>query len=333
MIEKFKKRWKNIGGKEKNRKIFLSLGFFLLLIPSLFLVEKGLEKVFLNEIEERTYLERAALRNRFLASMYEAKKPIRVPRFPDPDLKAKAGMVVYLEKDSRKVLFEKEVDKPLHIASISKIMSCLVALENYDLDTEVIVSPLAENKIGGPNYFKAGERFSVRSLIYSSLIESSNRAVCALSEMMGEKVFVGKMNEKAEALGMEKTRFYNPSGLDSNSTTTPSNVSTASDLVLLAQEILETPVLKRAAQERAMPIYSYNGEFHHNALNTNKLLAENEDFILSKTGQTNLAGECLLVAYPARKEEGVVVAVVLGTEDKFEEMQKLIDWTRSAHRW
>lgn len=317
----------------KRRRFFSSLGLFLFALPLFWGLEKGLERVLRAEIEERTYLERATIRNKILAAKYEAAKPIRNPRIEDLKLEAKAGGLFYVKGEDKRVLFEKKADKQLPIASLTKLMTVLVVREENGLKGATTVTPKAAEKEGGPNFFRSGEKFSLRTLASAALVESSNRAAFSLSQVTEEEAFLWKMNEKAEELGMKKTAFFNPTGLDPDSNSQSPNLSSVQDLSLLAERLLGDPLVKKAARAKVIPIRDTEGDFHHNAFNTNELAGKFDGLLLSKTGQTPSAGECLLLALPSRKEEGVLIAVVLGAENKFEEMQSLLDWAFGAYKW
>lgn len=143
-----------------------------------------------------------------------------------------AKSAILVDADSGRVLFEKNADERSLIASTTKIMTGLLVCEAGDLEREVSVPPEAAGVEGSSLYLKSGERITVKELLYGLMLRSGNDAAVALAIATAGSVdaFVSRMNEKAQALGLEHTHFENPNGLDGEN-----HYSTARDLSKLAR--------------------------------------------------------------------------------------------------
>jgi len=259
------------------------------------------------------------------------------PQKPNLDLQTKAAISVKINEVGReKILFRKNIDQPLPIASLTKLMTAVIVLENSEDDSlskKVIVSPKAASQEDVPVFgnLKSGDKLSVKKLLELMLIYSSNDAAWALFEVIGQEYFVEKMNQKAEILGLENTHFVNPTGLDPENllynldNLDYFNYSTARDLVKLAQYILkEHPLIFEISIQE--PLYKIkDGIFD---------LFLTQEVIGGKTGYTDEAGGCILFVF--KNDEGnLFINVILGTPSasaRIAEMQKLIDYASEAKR-
>jgi len=214
------------------------------------------------------------------------------------------------------ILFESEKDKELPVASLTKLMTALVASKYYEPDQQITVSPEATAQEGDQGSLQLGQVLTVKNLLYVSLIESSNKAAYSLSELMGTQEFVAAMNKEAQELGLTHTHFADPTGLSAQS------YSTAYDVARLSKHIFENyPLLKEMISYKTFDLY-VNGMFHHRLVNTNKLLEEMPVIVGGKTGWTNSARGCFMTI--EQVEGGYIIHVVLGAEDRLLEMRKLI---------
>ncbi len=266
-------------------------------------------------------------------------KPIRDRKIPDLETTAKSAISVLLKDNGEKqVLFEKESNQKLPIASLAKLMTAWVVLEHYDFSKEITISKLAANQYGDIRKLKEGKTFPVEYLLYPLLIESSNGAAFALAndyDKMTERDFVKLMNMEAEKMELNDTFFDNPTGLDSEESKTEMNYSTANDLAKFAKKLLEKPLIW---QILSLPKYSLYGP---ELINTNEFLldgsAQWQDRIIGgKTGYTDKAGGSLLLVMKAQKAQGLLINVILGAnerESRFDEMRKLVEWLKSAYKW
>lgn len=244
------------------------------------------------------------------------------------EIGAKSALSVKIDKfGNQKIIFEKNPDQILPIASLTKLMTALVVLENYDLSQEIKISKEAIDQPEDFGFLRVGERLSVENLLYILLIESSNDAAYALSDLISQEAFVDLMNIEAKFLGLKNTHFVDPGGWGAQ------NYSNARDLVKFSQYLLEKkPIIFEITKIAEFDLYDPEGIFHHRLLNTNKILKEYPQIIGGKTGETLLAGKCLLLVVKAPEEGSFIINVILNSENHFGEMEKLIDWTRYASK-
>lgn len=237
-----------------------------------------------------------------------------------------ANSVYIIDADSMIVLYEKNPNLRLFPASTTKIMTALVALENYPLN-QVLTVP--DKKIAGSViYLKSGERLTVENLLYGMLIASGNDAAYVLSENFpgGTSAFVEEMNQKARQLNLLDTHFTNPVGYDENS-----HYSTAKDLALLAIYTLRNPFFAKVVSTRSTIISDVSGEIKHSLKNTNDLVGKVEGVKGVKTGSTEKAGECL-VALIERNSQ-IIITSVLGSKNRLEETKLLSNWVFDNYLW
>lgn len=198
-------------------------------------------------------------------------------------LEVSATAAVLMDADMGQVLYEKNGDRQMLIASTTKIMTALVVLEHAAPDDVITVTPdhMAE---GSSMYLRAGETVRVEELLYGLLLCSGNDAALALTECAGGLTpFVALMNEKAAALGMAHTSFTNPNGLDADG-----HYSTARDMAVLAAAAVENPTFRRICSSRSVTIGQRTMENH------NRLLRQVEGCVGLKTGYTRAAGRTLV---------------------------------------
>lgn len=244
---------------------------------------------------------------------------------PSPQLSAKAALVKDLETDT--ILFQKDTSIPLPIASTTKIMTALVASEYFQPNTPLKVKDGAEISGAKVGLFR-GEDLSFRSLLYGMLLNSGNDAAFAIAENYpgGVLGFVSAMNKKASLLNLQNTHFDNPAGFDS-----PKHYSSASDLIKITQEALKNTQLTRIFATKETNIVSLDKKYNHQLSNLNKLLLSVRGVLGVKTGYTQEAKENL-VTY-VNREGKKIVTVVLGSDDRFGESTKLIEWTYENFTW
>lgn len=250
------------------------------------------------------------------------------------EINAKAAILVKVnENGDERILFEKDPEKPLAIASLTKLMTALVVFdldEVYAESQPVKITREAVEQEGQSKYgeLKIGERLSVKNLLHIALIESSNDAAFALTEPIGRQGFVELMNLYSKKIELEDTYFVNPTGLEPDKPEELKNVSTVKDIVKLAKYILiNYPQIFEITTNQSYEVLNLDGAVHHFIpQNTNELLREIPEIIGGKTGWGIEAGGCLLLVLDNSEEEGsYFVSVVLGAKDRFAEMRKLID--------
>lgn len=227
-----------------------------------------------------------------------------------------ASSVVLMEADSGRVLYEKNGAESRLIASITKLMTALVALETEpDLKRTFTVPASCVGAEGSSLYLKAGEQISLEGLLYGMLLHSGNDAALAVAELCGGSVeqFVARMNEKAQALGMKHTHFENPNGLDGET-----HYSSAYDMALLARACLNREELREIVSTKTIHIDGRSLKNH------NKLLWNCEGCIGLKTGFTKKAGRTLVSA--AERNGMTLIAVTLNDPDDWKDHAALYDW-------
>lgn len=273
-----------------------------------------------------------SIENFFFFSLYQPSprvflaqlnpRSIQGPEKEIPEIEAKSAISVKIDKSgNQKILFGKNENQILPIASLSKLMTALVALESYNLSQQLEVTKEAVEQPEDFGQLKIGESLSAENLLYLILIESSNDSAFTLSELIGQKGFVDLMNLEAEHLGLFGTHFTDPTGYSVE------NYSTTKDLVTLAQYLIEKrPIIWEISSFSEFDLYTPDGVFHHKLLNTNQLLGEYTEIIGGKTGYTEEAGGCFILILKNSKDESFLINVILGSEDRFEEMRKLIDY-------
>lgn len=297
-------------------------------------LEKNLTEVFFwQEITQNPQVFIAQANQQILEEKLKRSKPIKKPQIEDLEIQAKAVISIHRNENKEKFLFEQNSRKRMPIASLTKLMTAYVVLENYNLEEVIEISKEAIKQEGDFGKLKSGEKLSVRDLLYISLMESSNDAAYALAEVIGREPFTALMNLEAEKLGLQNTKFVNPTGLDPDNPGEKGNYSTCADLVKFTIHLLEKPLIWEILSLPEFDLFSFNGSFHHRLKNTNELLEWNSKIIGGKTGWTPEARGCLILVLRAPKQNGCLINVILGSGDKFEEMKKLTNWVFQSYKW
>lgn len=214
-----------------------------------------------------------------------------------PAVSAKSAILV--DAASGRVLFAQAADTCRPVASTTKFMTCLLALEHASLDETVTVSARAAGTEGSSMYLKAGEKLTMEALLYGLMLSSGNDAAEAVAEHVSgtRDAFVALMNEKAAALGMKNTRFTDPSGLSEDA------YSTASDMSLLVTAALQSKELCKIISTKTISIGS------RDLTNHNKLLWSTGGYFGGKTGYTKQAGRCLVSCAEQNGQRLIVVTL------------------------
>lgn len=265
----------------------------------------------------------------------DLKSPVRIKN-NSVGLELTAGRALVIDAKSRMVLFEKNPDIITPIASITKLMSALVFLENNPgWEKEVVMKKIDERSGGKLNLFR-GEKISVKDLFYVGLIGSDNNAITALVRSTGldEKEFVNKMNQKAKDFNMKSSDFVEPTGLSSL------NISTARDVLVLVEKAFSNANISKVVKIKKYDFTSLNN-INHTIYNTDLLLNSFLDMapykvIGGKTGYTEEAGYCLTAQVKNNEKSGEVLAVVLGADspqNRFNEIKGLVTWVFENYRF
>lgn len=234
------------------------------------------------------------------------------------EIGAKSAIVI--DADSGEVLFGKNEKQRLPMASTTKIMSALIALERNDIDKEFVVDSNAIKVEGSSMGLKDGDKVTLRKLCVGMLLPSGNDAANAAAVRIAGSVdkFVDLMNEKASELGLADTHFVTPSGLDDY---TDEHYSTAYDMARLASEALKNEDFAAICCESSISI-DINGE-KRTLYNTNKLLGDCDGVVGVKTGFTDKAGRCLVSA--CQRKGKTLICVTLNDRSDWDDHKALYD--------
>lgn len=230
-----------------------------------------------------------------------------------------ARAYLLMDEITGRILIEKNSEISLPMASTTKIMTAIVALENGDLSSQVKVSPKAASMGGSSFHLVAGETMSLESMLYGLLLCSGNDAAVAIAEHIGGDVdtFVEMMNRKAREIGALNTSYKNPHGLDEDG-----HYTIARDLALIAKYAFSIPKFREIVGTKEKIINE--GKFTRHIYNTNRLLRISENVDGIKTGYTGKAGRCLVAT--AQKNGFRLISVVLGARDHFSTSLKLLNY-------
>jgi|ETNmetMinimDraft_2_1059921.scaffolds.fasta_scaffold09278_2 D-alanyl-D-alanine carboxypeptidase len=262
----------------------------------------------------------------------------QVPKYPDyyldlKDYKLQAKSIISVEIDkngNENIIFQKNTNEKLPIASLTKLITASVAFEFYQKAEQIEISENAVLQLEKTGFLKQGETLSLDGLLHSMLIESSNDAAYAITDLVGTNGFVGLMNIFARDIGMTDSYFYNPNGLDPddlNMEENEINYSTAMDLVKLSKYLLKKyPEIFEISSKEKYDLYLENGWFHHTLYNTNELIWELDNIVGSKTGLTERAGGCLFTILENKEKESLIINIILNSSDRFQDMRKLVTY-------
>ncbi len=221
-----------------------------------------------------------------------------------PQVSAESAIVI--DAKTGNVIYSKNADTPRGMASTTKIMTALVAIENIDVNREFPVPKEAVGIEGSSVYLVEGEPLTIKELLYCLLLESGNDAATAIAICCAgnEKAFVDMMNAKAKEMELEYSHFSNPHGLND-----PLHKTTARELALITAEAMEYPLFREIVACKTAKV-RYNGNKNGRLLtNHNKLLFGFEGAIGVKTGYTRADGKCLVSA--AERDNLRLIAVTL----------------------
>ena len=213
-----------------------------------------------------------------------------------------------MDASNNRVLYEENGEKKLPMASTTKIMTCIVTLENANLDDIVTVSSYAASMPDVQLNIRKGERYYLRDLLYSLMLESHNDVAVAIAEHVGGSVegFAVMMNDKAKELGCLNTNFVTPSGLDAEG-----HYTTAKDLATIASYAIKNDTFINITNTASHTFSEITTGRRFTVTNKNKFLYMMDGAIGVKTGFTNGAGYCFVGA--VKKPDRLLVSVVLGS--------------------
>lgn len=287
-------------------------------------------------LEQNPQVLTAQLRTQQLEKTLAKELPLRIPHTEDPEIKAKAVAISFLDLQGKeRLLFGHQENTPLPIASISKLMTALVVKASFSEDDIIeIRQPLYGSGFGGR--FRAGTSFTEKNLLHSLLIESNNDVAVYFAQEVGEEEFVNQMNQTASKLGFEQMVFFNPTGLDPEQGKAINRASAKETASLMAYLVNYHPDIFSILSIQEFRLHTTSAQYHHTVKNTNQLLEYDKwptRVLGGKTGTTTMAGECLVLVLKAPKNKGYVIITLLGSNNRFEEASSLVEWVYKSYRW
>lgn len=223
-------------------------------------------------------------------------------------------------------VFEKDMNECHAMASTTKIMTAIIAIEQCDMDEEVTVSHNAAYQEGSAAYIREGNVITMRDLLYGLMLNSGNDAAVAIAEHVSgtSEAFAELMNKKAELLGLEATHFMNPNGLDD-----PEHYTTAYELALIARYAMQNADFRDIVGTRTYQATPINADETLYFSNHNKLLKSYDGATGIKTGYTRATGRCLVSS--AERDGMEFIAVTLGDSNDWSDHRDMLDYAFSQY--
>lgn len=235
-------------------------------------------------------------------------------------LETSARCAILMDTDSNRILYEKNINEVRSVASISKIMTAVVAIESGKLADEVTIGEEIKDAYGSGIYIQEGEKITLRDLLYGLMLRSGNDAALAIANYVGGSVddFVTMMNDKAKNIGMKNTTFNNPSGLDQEE----GNYSTAYDMSILTSYAMKLEDYKAITSTKKYVLTTNKNTYSW--INKNKLLSIYKYTTGGKTGFTEIAKRTLVST--ASKDNINLVVVTLNDGNDWQDHQNLFEY-------
>ncbi|WP_443147037.1 D-alanyl-D-alanine carboxypeptidase family protein [Paenibacillus sp. HWE-109] len=239
-----------------------------------------------------------------------------------PGIHTNAVGASLIDVESGRILYSQKGDTPMRIASLTKIMTAIIAIEQGNLNDKVKVTKTAFGKEGSSIYLKLGEEMRLHDMLYGLMLRSGNDAATAIAEHIGGSVdgFVYLMNEKAKMLGMDHSHFTNPSGLDEGE----GHRSSPNDMAKLTAYALKNNVFQDIVSTKLKKVPNPNEAWDYSWLNKNKMLSLFEGADGVKTGYTKLAKRCLVSS--ASRNGHQLAVVTLNDPDDWSDHGRLLQY-------
>ncbi len=239
-----------------------------------------------------------------------------------------ARSAILIEQETGRVLYEKEAYTQRRIASITKIMTAIIAIESGKMNETVKISGNAAGTEGSSLYLKEGEKITLENLVYGLMLRSGNDAAVAIAEEVGGSLegFVTMMNQKAEEIGMSHTVFMNPHGLDDHE----NHLSTAYDMAILTQYAMDNDTYRIISSTKVHKAPNATEDWDYVWRNKNKLLTSlYSDSTGGKTGYTKRAKRTLVST--AERDGMTLIAVTLDAPDDWNDHISMFNWGYSNY--
>ena len=235
-------------------------------------------------------------------------------------IETNARCAILMDTDSNRILYAKNIHEVRSVASISKIMTAILAIESGKLDDTVLIGDEILDAYGSAIYIKQGEEMTLRDLVYGLMLRSGNDAALAIANYVGGDVssFVDMMNQKARQIGMKNTTFNNPSGLDEDK----GNMSTAYDMAILTSYAMQNEDYKKIVKTKHHTVITNKNVYSWT--NKNKLLNTYKYTTGGKTGYTEIARRTLVST--ASKDGLNLVVVTLNDGNDFLDHKSLHEY-------
>ncbi len=232
-----------------------------------------------------------------------------------------ATSAILMDTDNNRIIYSSNIHNVRSVASISKIMTAILAVESGKLDDIVIIGDEIDGSYGSGVYISKDERLTLKDLVYGLMLRSGNDAALAIANYVGGSVdnFVKMMNEKAVSIGMKESTFYNPSGLDSS--TMKGNYSSAYDMAILTSYAMDNEIYKEITKTKNYKLKTNKNTYEW--INKNKLLSTYKYTTGGKTGFTEIARRTLVTT--ASKDGVNLVAVTLNDGNDFSDHKNLFE--------
>ena len=235
-------------------------------------------------------------------------------------IETSASSAILMDTDNNIILYEKDIHKVRSVASISKIMTAVLAIESDKMDDKIVVDDVISDAYGSAIYIKEGEELTLRDLVYGLMLRSGNDAALVIAKYVGGNVdhFVEMMNNKASEIGMDNTTFNNPHGLDVDK----GNYSTAYDMAILTSYAMKLDEYRKITVTKSYSLKTNKNTYVWK--NKNKLLRLYKYTTGGKTGFTDIAKRTLVTT--ASKDGINLVVVTLNDGNDFNDHMNLFDY-------
>jgi len=229
--------------------------------------------------------------------------------------------IIVKDLNKNQLIYEKDANNKLSPASLTKIMTSILAIKSDKMNKIVTITKEMTNVKPTIMNFKVGEKFYLKDLVHAALIQSANDAANAIAIYLGngnKQKFVNMMNTKAKKLNMHNTNFQNPCGFDN-----PKHKSTAKDLLKLTEYAIKNKVFNDIVKKEEYSFKSLNKKSTYYIYTSNKLLPTQKYIIGVKTGYTSKAGPCLIARAKDGKKD--ILLVMLNSQNRWENTKLALD--------
>lgn len=238
-------------------------------------------------------------------------------------IKKDLDSIVVKDLTNNKLILAKDQDQMLRPASLTKIMTCLIAIQSGKMNTVVTITPEMTQVEPTKANFRVGEKIYLRDLVYAAMIKSANDAANAIAIYLGngnKQAFVAMMNKEAKRIGMSRTNFTNPCGFDIGN-----HKTTAKDLLTLTEYAIKNSTFNSIVKMNHYAFRAINTNRKYVVYTSNRLMRQNKNVVGIKTGFTNGAGPCLIAR--AKNGNKDILLIMLNSHNRWLNAQAVINQT------